>query len=397
MIAALAIAFFCILFLYDMSYFLFAFYKINSRRNQSDVSNSKANKLILKPDRILLRHTLTFWMQKLNYYVHSLFGLFYVLRCYLFPKAECFETNIKLIFDSPAMMAYLTDFSQSEDGECKFAWSYENFKMPLSKKDVSSVHIEARVRKDTNGRYSGRFESFVLDGDQHKDDVCSQMNILMSIIISVTHTSIHGHFNVLYKQFFDKMELASATEKVELLKYERLVYFGTFLNEVANWFPGVLYSLGADEYGKLVIENCANLNPPVKHATMLSNPALLDFVPVAKFVWKVRLITIKLMRKYNVPLDAELVFISAVLHALDHHTTVNAYGYNLGSYKGGKPQSSMMMNFLMWMFVMPLKSYLFSNELRDNYQETEFYHDWYSSMKKIDENLANKITLSISY
>jgi len=396
MIASLAIAFFVLLFLYDMSYFLVAFYNINSRRNQSSDEN-KSNKLVLKPDRILMRHTLTFWMQKLNYYVHSLFGLFYVLKCHFFPKQECFETNIKIMFDSPAMMAYLSDFSQSEDGECKFVWNYDNFKMPLSKRDSSSVHIEATVRKDSNGKYSGRFDSFLLDGDQHKDDVKSQMNILMSIVISVTHTSIHGQFNVLYKQFTDKLETASATERIELLKYERLVYFGTFLNEVANWFPGVLYSLGADEYGKLVIENCANLNPPAKHATILATPALLDFVPVAKFVWKARLITIKLMRKYKVPLDAELVFISSVLHALDHHSTVNAFGYSLASYKGGKPQNSMMMNFLMWMFVMPLKSYLFSNELRDNYQETEFYEDWYSSMKKIDATLANKITLSISY
>jgi len=188
------------------------------------------------------------------------------LKCYLAPRKECFETNVKIILDSPAMMSYLTDFSQAEDGECKFTWSYENFKMPLSKKDNSSVHIEARVRKDITGHYSGYFESFLLDDTQYKDDVCSQMNILMSMVISVTHTSIHGHFNVLYKQFSDKLESASAEERVVLLKYERLVYYGSFLNEVANWFPGVLYSLGADEYGKLVIENCANLNPPVKHA-----------------------------------------------------------------------------------------------------------------------------------
>jgi len=396
MIAALAIAFFCILFLYDLSYFLLAFNNINSRRLQSDVTNT-GGKLVLKPDRILLRHTLTFWMQKLNYYVHSLFGLFYVLKCWLAPKKESFETNIKIMLDSPAMMAYLKEFSQAEDGECTFVWGFENFKMPLSKRDNSSVHIEARVRKDKNGQYSGHFESFLLDETQHKDDVKSQMNILMSIVISVTHTSLHGHFNVLYKQFTDKLETASAEERVELLKYERLVYYGSFLNEVANWFPGVLYSLGADEYGKLVIENCANLNPPPKHATVLSNQALLDFVPVARFVWKARLITFNLMRKHKVPMDAELVFISSVLHALDHHSTVNAFGYSLGAYKGGKPQSSWMMNFLMWMFVMPLPSYLFSNELRHNHHETEFYQDWYASMKKIDEDLADKITLSISY
>jgi hypothetical protein len=389
------------LFVWDLLYFVLAAQRINSRKTQECIDKGRGDKsprLQLKAREIQMKHILQFYGQKINYYIHAVIGVFQCFKVYVFPQEYDFQKMISILLTSPSLMTCLVDFKFNEDnGEATLTWEVKNARIPRTIEELSDVRICAQLHLE-DGVAKGHFLEFKLNNFEIREDFYGQASVLMALLASVTHPTEHGHFNVLYSQFSEKLRLASSPqERKEIEKYERLILHGTFLNEVCNWFPSILQSETPSSYEKILTENCANITPSFKHGALLSNSKLHMFSPVTKFIVESRRLTISLMRKHKVPLDSELVFISSVLHALDHYATRFLWGGELRPIPNGKSQSALLLLFVLWMFVIPLPAYVCSNYLRDHVSDNAFYNEWYSVLHRTNWELADHITLSISF
>jgi hypothetical protein len=394
-----------VIIFWDAFYFVFLAWKINSRQAKIRMKErSLKSKLSLKSKAVKFEHLVRFYEQKVNYYVHVFLGIFYCIKVFFFPIHCSFSRNVKLLLGSPGLMTFLTDFQVYEkENKALMTWKIRKVRIPCAKDELSDVEIVAGLLFGSeNGECpQGRFLKFLMNEIELCNDHAGQATVLVLVASMGTHPAVHGYFNILYEQYFQKLqvkgELDMKIQARRLKTYERLILHGSFLNEVANWFPGFLVSETPDFIEKLLESNCSSLVPSAKHSLLLSDPRLYVFSPVTRFIVESRRLTLHLMHKHKVPLDPELVFIASIIHFFEHQAMKSVQGSQLIGVPHGKKQSSFLLCWYLWMFCIPLPTYLTSNCLKDHHGRNAFYYEWYTELCKIDKRYADKITLSLSY
>ena len=107
-------------------------------------------------------------------------------------------------------------------------------------------------------------------------------------------------------------------------------------------------------------------------------------------------------------MNPELLFLSSIMHSIDHYAGwVALKNIYLDDNKDKLPFGNNCLSkniifkylgftYFVWSFI-PSNQYLFKNYLRSKIKKHQFYLELYQQLKKLNALLANHITLSICY
>ena len=125
---------------------------------------------------------------------------------------------------------------------------------------------------------------------------------------------------------------------------------------------------------------------------------LVPHSDVFNFLWHARQVVMLAGKRHSVPFPLEEFFLASVVHSVDHYAVFRAIdGHRLswGKDLTGVEHTGKL-NLFVSIYAAPAQA-LFSNMLKDFTHVTPFYKDIYEGFLEIDEELANIVTLSLSY
>ncbi|CAF1199390.1 unnamed protein product [Didymodactylos carnosus] len=350
----------------------------------------------LIPRRITLTHAFMFSLVKLNYWIHCVFCLLYSFGINL-KLIKCYRTSAEdvcelIINTSLALYVKLTQLNQNKQ---LLVFNIENVAFPeISDKYDNTLAISAEIELDDNGQRCNytitKFEFNNLIISDHSEQLTT-LTIILSIAI---HPIIHSYFDKLYNHNYDNGNMNGHKELES--KYDDILLHGQRLNYSSWESPGFCFG-SVVWFGKAVTHNSMKLIVPPHSAIqqLAQQPISLNFMLEA------RRIIFELIRKYKVPMDAELFFLCSVLHAVDHYECSKRVRYhNLTvptiAANFARSLNYSWTNFLAQFFFAP-NQYIFTNLLRHKYKKNSFYNELYQLLYEVNPKHADQVTLSMSY
>ncbi|MDD9950677.1 MAG: hypothetical protein OXT67_03835 [Zetaproteobacteria bacterium] len=298
------------------------------------------------------------------------------------------ETKTKDVIDyalNSSVLPLMTN--EIIDGELILNLDDEDFKSSFYEDGrLSSLHVEIRLPVTPQGNptdYAGakitRFEY----NHQTIHKPSEQLLILSTICAFTIHPLLHSFFNDVYTSSLKLDEL-------EYKKWEDLFIHGQFLNECAYKFPadcvGVSRSTLLSVFTYNVKRDVTNHGSTVRAAAPYSW--------FSRFLLASRGIMYKLVKKYQVPVNPESLFLTTVMHSLDHYSTGKALLNKTLDTEVLPSQRSPEVENFMW--YLPSEN-VFTNRLKDKRHKHPFYDELYTELEKLDSELAGHVTCSISY
>ena len=368
----------------------------------------------LKPTSVSLKHTMLFLLQKVNFYIQAVYALYNATRLRLFARTPTDTDVIDYILNSSvvtfANVQHITDAS-SKHVVTTVTISDKGFAFPLLPDQFDNqleieVHIHPRqtvvdgALHDTTDEGQTcqpqfQLESATLVEFKFNGETVTYNNerlaILSMMLSSVYHPMIHSMFNELYESSANNLPapLKAADHQHQ---YDDMLLHGQYLNEIAHTVPSFCFGITPEWY-----ETCLSFNsarPIRRHSQNLFK--IKQYSRFINFLFGARTSVFKNCKKHQVPFNPEHVFITSVLHSLDHFTSGDKVLDFFVEIKSSLMPNKAWFNILHVLFYLP-SQYFFTNRLCDKSHKTAFYSELYHDLLQIDPEYANIVTLSISY
>ncbi|CAF1125477.1 unnamed protein product [Adineta steineri] len=360
-------------------------------------------KRTLIPTRITLRHAFMSWTVKLNYIIH-----FFVC------SSRTIALHLKLIqqpiANDKAVCEFIlntsaglyTKFTQLSENLELMEFSLDNFAFieMINKYDNKlRISAEIEVHKESIGENKHyKIIVFEFNGVQIKDSN-EQLTLIITVYAVVFHPMIHSFFDQLYN--YGYTEHASPSHNRQILEsvYDDLLLHGQYVNHVSWNFSGWLYG-GSTKWMSILLEynGCRIILPKhMKAVKILAEKSL-----AMNFMYRARKILFELIYKYQVPIDGELLFLSSIVHAVEHNEVwKSSSGYyqllpTIAKEFHIPTLNSAWLNFVAH-FLYGSSQYMFRNLLKDKREQNLFYGELYQLLHQINPYYADQVTLSISF
>ena len=395
-----------------LMYNLWAIYvvwaKANTRTPPPNVGDRSSRKVphSLKPTALSVRHALWFSVQRLNYLIQAVRAVVYVCSLKL-TSQDVVEKDVISMFMCTSLPLYsnIEEGDQAMTIQCyvdKFALPYIEHKFD----NVLSITLsdECALRKEDQGietpfgkllgvfRRSGKhFDAeSLLDGAQvvnfslngcrietHRE----QLAILATMGATVLHPKAHAYFDELYEY----------RTHPGFKQYDAFFIHGQYLNETAH-MPAPLLQATTGWFEKVL---CYNALMPIPVHAVVRLAKLKPYSRMLRFLLPAHSILRRVIREHGAPMHCcEHLFLTSIMHSMDHYCGSQILlGKDLYfETMGFKP----MLNLFVMCFYTP-NQYIFTNLLKHKIHANHLFADLYKALKELDAELANNVTLSISY
>lgn len=366
---------------YDVSVCI-AFYRETNRRAPARAHDDARPPRRLAPDRVTLRHALLFLVQKANYYWQLVTTLPLLARVHLLPvKASARDVCLVILDTSLAPWVHAAPLA---DGGVAFTLRMEGFAFPLAPDRFDNrLVVEGRLHRTAQGAVHATTQRFAFN-DLAIDTVEEQLSILAIMISSVSHPVVHSFNNRVYASHADP----------RMRGLDDVFLHGQYLNWCAWYWPGVLFRImrgGQHWYRRVLAHNAELPLPTHDHASL---GCLAGYSRSIRFLLAARPALARLRVQYGLPVDGEALFLCSILHATDHtscdwHTRGRMLRHVKLPNRG-------YFNFIALMYYRPAQHFC-TNLLRDKRGRHPLYAALYEELRAVDQDLADHVTLSISY
>lgn len=259
-------------------------------------------------------------------------------------------------------------------------------------------------------------------------DPAERLSICCLVFAAVLHPRVHAFFDRMYIGRASKSPSHGEPLGQNADRYDELFWHGQYLNYNAWWLPGQLW--GDARWLKTCL--CFNSKGPIpphhhfipKASNSVGIPSLLPYSQYLDFLVRARTVIVATAGRYQLPIkNPEWLFLSTAVHSLDHYCaamrllwhklpdtsqsrskllrSIRAANSN-SKAKKSKSKSILGLltksypNLFTPLFIAPAQS-LATNLLPDKRRNTPFYDELYKELAKINHELSQVITLSISY
>lgn len=368
---------------YDVSVCL-SFYREANRGGAMRLpSVSQPRPRRLAPDQVTLRHALLFLVQKANYYWQLVTALPLLARLHLRPTRAT-DRDVALLILDTSLMTWVTARPLAEGGLVA-TLRMEGFAFPLLPDRFDNVLVvEIERHHGDGGLGEARTLRFELNGvaiDAREE----QLSILAMMVSSVSHPVIHAFNNRLYESHADP----------RLHDFGDLFLHGQYLNWCAWYWPGVMFRIPGPRrhhwYKRVLAHNAELELPKHDHRSMI---ALAPYARSVRFLLKARGVLANLRKKYALPVDGEALFLCTILHAVDHASCDRHVRGRL--LRNEKLPNDGWFNLIALLYYRPAQHF-WTNLLRDKQHKNAMYGELYAGLRELDPELADEVTLSISY
>ena len=322
----------------------------------------------LLPSELDLRHAFIFCILKLNHLVHTIIGILRVCKMYLMPwttRLPSHEDVIDMIIGTQFVI-YVTE---SNDNESDSVFSLRLSGLALA--EVGKHDNELNVKFDV-------VEKRVLSFEFNGETVESSLDMI-NIITTVGAFSIHIDSHVLADDLYKQRKQCGP-------EYDDMFCCGQGMNENAHYYPAVVGGWDIEWTQKALLHN-GGISP--KHSAQM----LRKLAPHSRFVsflLKARKHVIRLLRKYQIPLDPEHYFTNSLVHSLDH------YQYKAITRDFLMP-AGFRYNVFRELYAFPVNIRWFRSwYLMDLTHKTPFYKELYECLAEFDIEFANNSTVCMA-
>jgi len=358
---------------YEIYCWLICYFIVN--RNTSGIIYKRS----LIPNRITLWHSVKFSMQKFNYYLHIITSLFYVALLYLGVgrRKPSHKDVVELILNTCLVLWCSVAPHNKKEGSIRVTLLLTGFEfLLLDHGHNNNLQVCFKVGPDET-----RVLKFELNGIKITT-FSEQLNIIGIIISTVVHPIIHSFNNQLYEYQKDS----------EYIDFDDIFIHSQYLNWVSYSWSSLALGVSIQR-GKEIFTFNSCLEIPKNHAYFLNE--LSSYSQLVSFLLLARPLFFRNCSKYGFKLDTEAFFICSILHAVDH--------YCCSKYLRGFYLSNIIFpnkgfyNFVVLFFYRPSQYYFFTNLLKAKHKQNSFYSSMYTDLCTINQELADIVTLSISY
>lgn len=347
---------------------LFAYLRINCRPRPS--------RFAMCPTALDFRHIVPFFLLTIPYHIHAFRAALLATRLHLFPstrKPVLPSYPVRYLLES-SLVNYV--HAAPDLGPSSFRFRLDNFLSPLC---VGKTDCSFLVEFDVHTLH---ISTFRYNGTCIHDDT-ERLSLLVHTTATATHPAIHKHQDEHYAQ----------RHRVGA-QYNNLFLHGPLLNEYAYFYAGLLFRHGISWFRTVLTENALRLQP--KGHSLCTYRKLMPYSRYVHFAMAARQILFQLVRIHGLNVDAEMLFINCVIHSLDHFVP----SFLDDVYMEHKQTSNKpLYNLVRSIFYDSMGRHepFHTNFLVDNKHVNPFYSDLYNGFSKIDEEIADWITLSISF
>ena len=369
----------------------------------------------IMPHSISLKHSVLFMAQKMNYYWHFLKSIAYLTHLRynkMLGKTTPTQDDVIHALLNTSFVIFMTE--KREEDKSIFSIKHEGFKSLLHSKggggrrktihdklfpflntaeseqanvkevgQLNSLHISFEISQDTkSGKNHKKMLTFKFNQFQIVDPP-EQLAIIMIIVASVLHPIIHSYFNLVYSKRKD-----SSAEK-----WDDLFLHGQSLDHDAHFYPSFTLDIHPDVLKHHLTQN-SKVHPPLHNALGLRN--LVKHSRYVNFLLRSRVIVQKMCVKYKVPIHPEYLFLSTVMHSIEHYSLWKCVeGFFLETDQI-RYEKKPFCNLFAALFVRP-SQYFWTNLLKAKQTKNDMYKELYQELADIDTDFADQVTLSITY
>lgn len=347
---------------------ILAWFRINRRRRGGNFG--------MQPTALDFKHCISFFILTVPYHLHGFYGMFQCTKRYLFPST-------RKPVDPSYPVRYLLECSlvnfvepAPELGPRMFRFKLENILSPMivGKTDCSFV-----VEFDARTKHISKFEY----NEVEIRDCTEQLSLLVHTTATASHPGVHKHQDEHYSH---------RTRAGPM--YDNMFLHGPLLNEYAYFYAGILFRHGVKWFWTVLKENSKRVQP--RGHSMETYRKLMPYSRYVQFAMGARTILFQLIRIHNVSVDPEMFFINSVIHSLDHFVPSFLDDVYLEHKQtSNKPFYNLVRSF--FYDSMGRHEPFQTNFLVDKKDLNPFYSDLYRGFSKLDDEIANWITLSISF
>lgn len=177
-------------------------------------------------------------------------------------------------------------------------------------------------------------------------------------------------------------------------EYDELFIHSQYLNWAAHTGTGVCFVRDSNARYWMKETLVFNADLPIPHHNFGSLFKLKPFSRYIRFLLPARDVVFRVCKEHEVKIDCEAFFLTSVLHAVDHHLMEQ---FTRGVFLENKvlPNTGWF-NLAPLLFYRP-SQYIFTNLLKVKQHKNPFYAALYEGLEPFDKELADIVTLSISY
>ena len=246
----------------------------------------------------------------------------------------------------------------------------------LLSKERGNIIIDFNPEKKT-------VDSFFLV-DQYLTDPETMMGYLTEVFALAVHSAIHYHNDRFYRENRGKAGK----------KYDKIFQYGQSLNENSYFWPAFTMAFGS---ARSTFKNTLSQNglflQPKSHPTG-AHMKLMKYSRTGRYLMSARAILFRLVRQHQVDINAELFFVTSIIHSIDHYM-FNKIAGSVYHKNPGKPWVNITFHF--WIHPIPHYLQIISGSLLWHHKaDNEFYMDLYTKLSRLDQELTDQVTLSIS-
>ena len=362
----------------------------------------------LRPTYVKLYHCIFFIFQKWNFYIQFWIAIYYTAILHLIRitnPSKCTPTELDVIeylLNTGLVLKLVHADSIVEintNDNMIFTFELHNFYFTLFHKKECDVLIEISLHKTDCTK--NKIMTFTFN-DIKIESTNEMLNILSSLASWVVHPLIHAHFNQLYCKCNGKLilfpnskhETKKHARRIEvMIDADDMLIHGQYLNAVAHYYPSLYYNIRPRWGQQVLTHNSIHISLEYHESTL---DILTKYSKYVKFLVKSRQILRKLCEKYGVSkyVDPDIIFSTSILHSTDHSQQFIRSKYLY--LNNDKLPNFGFFNLANCMFQNP-SQYLHTNLLKDKLHKNSFYWEFYTEIFRLDPDLANVVTLSISY
>lgn len=333
------------------------------------------------PKHIRVKDIILFSIVRANFVLHYFNSVIRIALLYLGfnRRAACDQDVVNRILNASVVL-WTSASTRSSDGKLQCEFAVDNFLFPEIPGLLRKYAIRVQFEHDIGQGW--RIITFLFDGKEISSN-SRRLEIMSTMVSCVIHPIVHGYVNDLHES---RSALSSS--------YSDMFLHSQYLNYVAHFFPSFCFAGDAKhtDWYSTVLHHNANIPVP-KHATA-SLEKLKEHSRYLRFLLPSRRVVIRLLGKYEIKVDQEAFFVCSFVHSIDHYLVFeSAKGILVGGPETPKTTS---INAAEHAFLRPC-NYFCTNLLKAKVGKSPFYAELYAEVAKIDQELADQVTLSISY
>ena len=352
-------------------------------RTFADDNHPSLRRMPISPMLMSLDDALDGFYIRVNCLCQFGYFIWYSIKYYFVCEQPTEHDLIHYALNSSALLYFQME---KRNGAIYLSLNHDDWLTTFFEKDKNhptNVKINIRIPVGNHDLRGATLDVFEFDQMKIREN-SEKLLILSMFLASVIHPQIHSFGNNLFDKFSKLCPVQQDT-------WRDLVRYGQFLNNVAHQGPAVTIGLDRDDLHQVFIHNVRK--PIPVHGESLRE--LMPYSPYVDFAMKMRFAVKSLVRAYDVPFDPGHIFLTLVMHSLDHVTTGWALRYKHLHTKQFKSQRYPHAENIMW--YLPTESTPFNNLLKNIIHKHDFYRALYNRALQINPTYAKHLSVSISY